>query len=139
MHLTALRVVNLVAFVPSIVIATLALHVVGQGLVGVEAQLIGWFKSAVFWTTYALTSILLGGFVRAESAVDMKPCDRSSMHQPSRAACIEAGRACSRQSEHPNASDLIQSISFRPRAPRQDLAARRTWRHFRLLIGGHIG
>jgi hypothetical protein len=49
MHLTALRVVNLVAFVPSIVIAALALHVVGQGLVGVEAQLTGWFKSAVFF------------------------------------------------------------------------------------------
>ncbi len=58
--------------------------------------------------------------VCAESAVDMKPCDRSSMHQPLRAARIEAARACSRQSEHPNVSDAIQSISFRPRAPRQD-------------------
>jgi hypothetical protein len=65
MHLTALLIVNLVAFLPSIVIAASALHVVALGLVGVEAQLTGWFKSAVFLTTYALTSILLGGFVGA--------------------------------------------------------------------------
>lgn len=53
MHLTALLIVNLVAFLPSIVIAASALHVVALGLVGVEAQLTGWFKSAVLLTTYA--------------------------------------------------------------------------------------
>lgn len=65
MHLTALLVVNLVSFLPSTIIAALGMHAVGLGVMGVEQQLPAWVSTIMSLTSYAVTSILLGGFVGA--------------------------------------------------------------------------
>lgn len=65
MHLTALLVVNLIAFLPSALIAALGIHAVGMGIVGVETQVPAWLNTALLLSTYAAISILLGGFVGA--------------------------------------------------------------------------